>query len=206
MKSAIAAVKVQPYGKAILNRFPAMLKTLAEYTRSGADSDQSILRCYLPAAAMTNLLMAGELALSEAVNSEAIRAVAVDDQSKPPETIAEKLKRKTTLSFVNEPLDRTMSLLADDLGIKIEILGSDLQLDGITKNQAIRDLNEHDKPANEILRDIMFKANPDGKLVYIVKSTGGSNGEQTLQITTRSAANKRGDKLPDDLATPPEKK
>ncbi|HEY2762192.1 MAG TPA: protein kinase, partial [Pirellulales bacterium] len=160
MKSAIAAVKVQPYGKAILNRFPAMLKTLAEYTRSGADSDQSILRCYLPAAAMTNLLMAGELALSEAVNSEAIRAVAVDDQSKPPETIAEKLKRKTTLSFVNEPLDRTMSLLADDLGIKIEILGSDLQLDGITKNQAIRDLNEHDKPANEILRDIMFKANP----------------------------------------------
>ena len=102
--------------------------------------------------------------------------LATDDQSKPAETIAEKLKRKTTLSFVNEPLDRSMSLLGDDLGIRIEILGSDLQLDGITKNQAIRDLNEQDKPAGEILRDIMFKANPDGKLVYVVKARQPERG------------------------------
>ncbi len=51
----------------------------------------------------------------------------------------------------------------------------------------------------------MLKANPDGKLVYVVKPKE-LGGEEMLLITTRAAAAKRGDKLPTELATPPPKK
>jgi hypothetical protein len=86
--------------------------------------------------------------------------------------------------------------------VKVEILGSDLQLDGITKNQPIRDLDEKNQPAEEILRVIMRKANPDGKLVYVIRPRQ-MGGEEELLITTRAAAAKRGDKLPPELAAAP---
>src|SRR5262249_17113838 len=92
--------------------------------------------------------------------------------------------------------------LGDDIHVKVQILGGDLQLEGITKNQPIRDLDEKNKPAEEILRTIMRKANSDGKLVYVVKPPP-SGGEEELLITTRAAATKRGDKLPPELAVAP---
>ena len=99
-------------------------------------------------------------------------------------------------------------MLMDDVGIKYEIRGGDLQLEGITKNQSFG-LDEKDKTAGEILRKIMTLANPDGKLVYVIKSAQ-PGGPETLYITTRASAAKRGDKLPPELATtgkpPPKKK
>jgi hypothetical protein len=74
----------------------------------------------------------------------------------------------------------------------MEILGGDLQLEGITKNQSFG-LDEKDKTADEILRVILAKSNPDGKLVYIVKE---QDGEEWVLITTRAAVEKRGDTLP----------
>ena len=81
--------------------------------------------------------------------------------------------------------------------MKVEILGGDLQLEGITKNQSFG-LDERNRPAGEILRKIMLQANPDGKLVYIVKPRV-PGGEEMLFITTRKAVEKRGDKLPPEL-------
>src|SRR3981081_2673729 len=99
-------------------------------------------------------------------------------------------------------------MVMDDVGIKYEILGGDLQLEGITKNQSFG-VDEKDKAAGEILRKIMTLANPDGKLVYVIKSAQ-PGGPQTLFITTRTAASKRGDKLPPELQlagkAPPKKK
>ena len=77
-------------------------------------------------------------------------------------------------------------MLFEDLGIKYEILGTDMQLEGITKNQSFG-LDEHDKPAEEILQKIMHLANPDGKLVYVIKPKA-PGGPEMLFITTRAAA------------------
>ncbi len=123
---------------------------------------------------------------------------------KPAENIEQKLKRVTSLNFARDTLEKAIQSLADDIGVKAEILGPDLQLEGITKNQSFG-LDEKDKPADEILRDIMLKANPDGKLVYVVKGKE-SGGEEMLLITTRAAASKRGDKLPPELVKPSGKK
>jgi hypothetical protein len=73
----------------------------------------------------------------------------------------------------------------------MEIVGPDLQLEGITKNQSFG-LDEQDKTAEQILKAVMQKANPDGKLVYVVTK---QNGEEVILITTRAAAQKRGDTL-----------
>jgi hypothetical protein len=118
--------------------------------------------------------------------------------------MAQRLKHVTSLTFARDTLERAIQLLADDIGVQAEILGPDLQLEGITKNQSFG-LDEKDKPAEEILRDIMVKANPDGKLVYVVKPRQ-PGGEEELFITTRAAAAKRGDPLPADLAKPPKGK
>ena len=86
----------------------------------------------------------------------------------------------------------------------MHIEGKDLQLEGITKNQSFG-LDERDKPADEILRKVMQLANPDGKLVYVLKPLE-PGGKDVVFITTRAAVAKRGDKLPPELEQAPPKK
>ena len=78
-----------------------------------------------------------------------------------------------------------------------------MQLEGITKNQSFG-LDEHDKTVEEILQKIMRLANPDGKLIYVIKPEK-PGGPEMLFITTRAAAAKRGDKIPAGLGAGPAK-
>ena len=57
--------------------------------------------------------------------------------------------------------------------------------------------------SREVLLEILAKANPDGKLVYIVRE---EDGVETILVTTRAAVQKRGDKLPPGLEPPAEEK
>ena len=206
----LASIDLDSYGRRILLRFPQMLRVVDEFTRSGVEADQAVLRCYLPAEAAHNLLMGAELALAESATTakpasrgegKSAGSLAAGGGTQA-ESVAQKLKRITTLTFPNENLEKALNLLADDIHVKVQILGGDLQLEGITKNQPIRDLDEKNKPAEEILRTIMRKANSDGKLVYVIKPPP-AGGEEELLITTRAAAAKRGDKLPPELAATP---
>jgi hypothetical protein len=76
--------------------------------------------------------------------------------------------------------------------VPIEILGKDLELEGITKNQSFG-LDESDQPAEAILRTILARSNPDGKLIYVFRK---NDGVESIDITTRAAAAKRGDEVP----------
>ncbi len=115
---------------------------------------------------------------------------------------AQALKQKISLSFQRDTLEKSMEFLGREIDTEIIILGSDLQLEGITKNQSFG-LDERDKPAEEILRIVLNKANPDGKLVYVIKPKDG--GKEVIYITTRAAVEKRGDKLPPELVQNPAK-
>src|SRR5262249_47591858 len=59
---------LQPYAKPLLSHLSPMIKAMIEFTRTGKQGDLAELRCYLPAAAAHNLLMATELALAESAN------------------------------------------------------------------------------------------------------------------------------------------
>lgn len=188
------------YSRSVLLQFGQMLQVLAGYTRLGEEQGQLVVRGVLPDGAAHNLYLAGYLAACEPPKGQG-ETVAAPPSDTAKESLAERLKRRTSLNFPNNSLETSLQLLADDLGFRVRIEGNDLKIDGITKNQAIRDLNEQDRPAEEILRTILKKANPAGKLVYLPKRDPAT-GEEILVITTRAAAAQRGETLPPELSQP----
>jgi hypothetical protein len=185
------------YSKPILWDYKDQLDALHKFTRLGVEGKQIVLRAYLPPTAAHNLVLGAHLAILENRGTGTVAVAAPPPQTAGSLTVADKLKKKTTLSFPRNTLEQSMKLLGDEIGVEVVILGNDLREEGITKNQSF-ELNETDQPAGEILRKIMLKANPDGKLVYVIKPKEGG-GEDILYITTRAAAKKRGDKLPPEL-------
>lgn len=120
------------------------------------------------------------------------------------------LAESVSLSVERDSLERCIQALAKAVRAKrevtIKIVGKDLQLEGITRNQAIRDLAAVDRPAAEILTDLVIRANPDRdvtdsrdpklKLIWVAGVDPDDADKPVILITTRAAAAKRGDKLP----------
>jgi hypothetical protein len=197
----LTSLSLSPYSRKLVARWPAMLREVVRYTRAGRDERCALLRCYLPRPAGHNLLMAGELLLAEEYTGPMSTGTAPTRTGEA--TLAEKLQATTSLSFTRDTLEMALQMLSEDSGIPIELVGADLQLDGITKNQSFG-LDMQQKPAAEILVEILRQANPDKtatgpadvkqKLVYVV--VNGGDGSQSIKVTTRSQAEKRGETLP----------
>ena len=183
-----------PYGRKLVMRLPRMLGVVADHVHSGADGRGVIVNAWLPEHAPHNIALAAELALEQVervAGGQAVATTAAADGKAPAGGAVEALAKPISLVFVKDTLEKSMQMIADEIGVEVEILGSDLQLEGITKNQSFG-LDEQDKPAASILRTILAKANPDGKLVYVIRKTDA--GER-IEITTRAAVEKRGDTL-----------
>ena len=158
-------------------------------------------RCYLPIQAGHNLLLAAELTTSRSRLSDS-RHVTIQTAETIRSTT--QLDQVTTLSFPKETLENALQILADDLKIPIQIAGRDLQLEGITKNQTLT-LDQRDRPAPEILVELLRLANPDKgatgpddprqKLVFVIR-------DGSVIVTTRSAAASRGEELPEVFRLP----
>ena len=190
----VAALSPQPYGRLVVHRFPRMVQLATSFTRFAGQDRQAVLRCYLPGCAAHNLVMGAELTLFENPGMSSVDSAGPPPPSSPP-TAA--LDRMVSLSFPRDTLERTMEMLSSEMGIPITILGSDLQLEGITKNQSFG-LDERDQRAREVLLKVLKLANPDGKLVYLLKPD--ESGNETLFITTRAAVARRGERLPPEFA------
>jgi serine/threonine-protein kinase len=187
-----ARLDPHPHGRRLVLRLPGMLRAVAANTRAGTEAPAAVLTVRLPPRAGHNLALATELALAQPRLAATTAAAAAD----APQTALERLEKPMTLVFNKDTLDNTVQMIAEEVGVRIEILGKDLELDGgITQNQSFA-LDERDKPAAAILRTVLAKANPDGKLVYVVRV---NDGVESLVITTRSAAEKRGETLPQSL-------
>jgi hypothetical protein len=89
---------------------------------------------------------------------------------------------------------------------EIKIIGDDLKLDGITRNQTIRDFKQENQTVADILTALVRKANPvttvkdpfetDQKLVWLIGPDPDSPGKQAVLITTRNAAKTKKYTLP----------
>jgi hypothetical protein len=191
-----ARLDLAPYGRKLVMRLPAMIRILADSTRSAAEGKAVVVNCYLPRHAGHNLALAAELALQQTPSAGGQTGTTAPPAG--PLTAAAALGKKMTLTFAKDTLEKSIQLIADEIGMPMEILGPDLQLESITKNQSFA-LEERDKTADEILRVIFAKANPDGKLVYVIRK---ADGGERIDITTKAAAAKRGDTLPPGFDTP----
>jgi hypothetical protein len=208
----VASLHPQTYDKEVVARFPKMVEKLATYTRSGFDKEHTVLRCYLPAAAGHNLLMAAEFTLAElpggqlqvAANENA--AASTDSAGGAPTAasgVHERLAKVTSLRFTKDTLEAALEQLSQDIGVPIIIRGPDLQADGITKNQSFG-IDISNKPAEEILVQILRLANPDKsatapndpkqKLVYVIAKKADKT--EVIFVTTRTKAAERRDDLP----------
>lgn len=202
----ISQLKPQTHGRLLVERLPEMTRRLAAYTRGGFEHGHAVLRCYLPPAAGHNLLMAGELTLAEATSGAFLMTSATKPtapQNAEANASASGLNKVTSLKFARDTLESALEQLSQDIGVPIVIRGADLQADGITKNQSFG-IDESNKPAAEILVEILRLANPDKaamgphdprqKLVYVV----GQAPDKTVQIvvTTRARVAERHDELP----------
>jgi len=193
---------IQPYGRRLLARLPEMVRALARYARTGHAEGYALVRCYLPPEAGQNLLLAAELSLVEP-----LRQMAATPTPNAPaaSSVEERLNQVASLSFSRDTLEAALETLGREVGVEIVILGTDLQLAGITKNQSFG-LDEQNRPAGEILLEILKLANPDKsstgltdprqKLVYVVKPLQ-PGGPKVIAVTTRDAATRRGDPLPE---------
>jgi hypothetical protein len=125
--------------------------------------------------------------------------------------LEEALAEPVSLAFERNSLEMSLQALEKAVRAKhpefsLRILGDDLKLEGITRNQAIRNYEATGKPAAEILTELVRKANPvrdvtgpsdpNLKLIWIVGANPDNADELAILITTRAAAAKRSDKVP----------
>ena len=169
-----------------------MIRVVAASARCGAEGKGVVLNAYLPRHAGHNLVLASELALEQAPGSELVAGVSRKPAAAASAVPAGGLEKKISLVFAKDTLEKSIQMLSDEIGIPMEILGGDLQLEGITKNQSFG-LDERDKPAESVLRTILAKSDSGGRLVYIIRKR---DGVESIEISTKAAAAKRGDPLP----------
>ena len=198
-----AAVDPHPYGRKLVLRLPAMIASLADNARAGPEGRGVVVNAYLPQHAAHNLVLAGELALEQSPGQTVVAAAGGPARAGPaagpaggvaggPAGALAMLQKKVSLVFAKDTLEKSIQMLAEEVGVPMDILGGDLQLEGITKNQSFG-LDERDKTGDAVLRTILAKADPAGRLVYVVRSR---DGQESIEVTTRAAVAKRGDKLP----------
>ncbi|MBI2824956.1 MAG: protein kinase [Planctomycetia bacterium] len=197
----LRTLALSDYSRDVLWEFPRMVEQLQRYTVTGTDRRQVVLRAYLPVVAAHNLALGSYLAVIELprpAGAPGGRPAAGPVPATPAaEPLATRLTRKMSLVFDRNALEKALQLVGEEVGAEVVILGSDLQVEGITKNKSFA-LAERDQPAEEILRKIMLLASPDGKLVYVIKPKEGT-AQEALYITTRAAARERGESLPEAL-------
>jgi hypothetical protein len=198
----VSQLNPRPHGRHVLMRFPTMVRQLADHTRFDVEDQHVVLRCYLPSVAAHNLILGAELTLAESMGT-GITAGESPSALADSRIVAERLKRRTSLRLAHDTLEAALEILSQDLGININIIGGDLAAEGITKNQSLS-MEINDRPAEEILVEILRMANPDKtpttpaderqKLVYVISP--GTGGAATISITTRAGAVERGESLP----------
>jgi hypothetical protein len=213
VESYIDRLTPPQYWSRLARRYPLMVGQLHQQLRMGIEKDQAIVNSVLPGAAAHNLMLGGELLVASRP-TQAI-AAAIAPTAAVPQTIEEALQLKTTYSFDQQSLEFAMRDLAVDVSgnlkgapfeFVIKLLGTDLEKDGITRNQSVRDFKQENQTVAEILTALVRKANPittvkdpseaDQKLIWVVGPDPENAGKQVILITTRAAAGAKKYKLP----------
>jgi hypothetical protein len=152
--------------------------------------------------------------MSASVSESLPRTVVAEVPASDPALV---LEHRMDFDVSQQSLDftlRDLALIASELlpegSFEIRLEGRDLQLDGITRNQQIRNLQLIDLTVGEILTAIVMRANPvpanspddpAQKLVWVV-DPAAARPQLRILITTRSAAERQRLALPDAFRRP----
>jgi serine/threonine protein kinase len=196
-ESFISSLALEDTWGRLIKRYPAMVGFATGQTRFGISRSAVTINQYLPKSATAQIGIATLLA----ANAPPAQAEAVTSVSMTMDQI---LAFPISLSFVQESLKASMANVEDELtkslppGVtapKIEIIGGDLEKNGITQNQQIRNFDMQSKPLREVLTAMVIAANPDKSapaptdvkqmLLWVVDT---SSEQAKIRVTTREAA------------------
>lgn len=202
----LGSIELDPHWQRLAVRFPSMLRFVTQNTRVVAEGKQVSVSVALPAEAVHNLLLAAELTLISPERPSVATAVDRSDW-----TLAELLEQPISVRFAQKSLEfalqDVMNQVRDDyrelpFEFVIEIIGTDLQPEGITRNQQLSNFEVINKPLSQVLTQMVMKANPsqnvtsptdeEQKLVWVPSN----NEAGKILITTRDAVNRKGFALP----------
>jgi hypothetical protein len=210
----VVRLGANPYWEKVRFQLPQMVRFAHKMSRVGVERESAIINGLLPGYSAHNLLLGTELLLASTP-----AAAPVPSTEKPAakfNSIEEVLaKYRTKLAFEANSLEFVMQDIAKDVvenvqglphEFKIRIMGDHLQLDGITRNQTVRDFNLADKPVGEILTAVVMKANPiktvklpsemNQQLIWVIADNPDDAGKKIVLITTRQMAEKNKYELP----------
>ncbi len=203
-----------PSWRALALRLPAMLRAVAASTRVRSDEQQAVANLYLPSYAAPNVLLASWLA-SNTPAGETVSVAAAPQGTKTPLKFAEILDRPIDVAIVEEDMHAAASLIqelaneglpAGSEKMTIKLVGTDLEKDGITQNQKLRNFEQRAKPLREILTALCMRAHtptltdpkdPGQKLVWALGPNPEDANQKAVLITTRTAATSRYELAPE---------
>ena len=212
LEDYVVALTPPIYWRKLSNRYPMMISTLHENMRVGVENEHAVMNSYVEGSAGHNLVLGAELLIASAPGA-AGTPVGPTTTASGPKTIEEALLLKTSFSFDSISLEFAMRDLAEDvrtnllkgspLDFQIKIMGDDLELDGITRNQSVRDFKEENKTVAEVLTALVLKAtaakspsDAGHKLLWVVTDDPDMAGKKVVLITTRQASEKKKYKIP----------
>lgn len=220
----IATLGSNPYWERVRLQFPNMIRFLHGKTRIGVEEDTATINARLPGPAAHNLVFGSEMLLMSQPGASPVAVASkpmpmagnMGGMSPASMTIEDVLsKYKTNVSFEAMSIEHALLDLAkgvnEDLKglpfeFKIKVAGEDLRLDGITRNQTVRDFMQKDRTIGEILTAMVMKANPvttvkepsekDQKLLWVVEKDPEDPSKTIVLVTTRAVSDQKGYKLP----------
>lgn len=192
------SITTSPYGRRMLRELPRMVKFAGNYARVGAADRQLVLRGYVPAVAAHNLVLGANLCLIESagggVAAPGATQTAAAGGAAGPKGVLDLIRtKKMALSFDRNDLNKVLEIVSTEAGVPIEMVGTDFQLAGITKNQSMG-LMEPEQTIDKLLQTILMKADMAGRLVYVIKPRNPGE-EEMIFIATRAGVAQRGEKL-----------
>ncbi|MBC8351385.1 MAG: protein kinase [Planctomycetes bacterium] len=207
MEDYLITLNPPPYWARVKARMRDMVYELQARTRSGVDGDQAMINGVLPGVAAHNLAFGGEMLLTLAPGGSSAMGGGVSAVKPMPKTIEELLNSPVTLGFGSNDMVIAMQELEGAVKdtfaslpfqFKVTIMGTHLQLEGITKNQRINDFDMRDAKLSDILTSMVSKANPittvkdpsetDQKLIWVVAPDPSNPSNKIVLITTRKSA------------------
>jgi hypothetical protein len=222
VEAAFVESPAHPYWRGIANRFPQMLRSLQKYQRFSVENGQVISNFYLPSTAAPNLIFASWMAVQKPMTGSVVVKNTNTPANTKPLTYEEMLDRPITIAFDQESLEVALQSIAEEANrglpegtkpLPMEIVSAALELDGITRNQQIRDFKHKNAPLRSVLLDLVMRANPirtvkvptenDQKLVWMLTDDPKTPGSKIVQISTRRAATEGKLTLPKEFTPAP---
>jgi hypothetical protein len=163
--------------KKIVGRYPAMTKVVQELTHFNNSHRLVTMDVELPERAGPNLAIGTLLAwnqttLPEYGKTRAASARPGTAETKLPDKIADRLKKKITVEFRRTPLEDAIAAVAEEAGVTIKLDGAGFKEVGVTQNQPQTFAMEN-VAASAVLHRLLIQGTtssmfPKGALVLIV--------------------------------------